>query len=73
MPQFYQPPAIMLNKRVMEQAGVTAADIDTSKPDALLAAAGKMYEASGGNPRRSASTRSRPARPGCGSSASAAS
>jgi multiple sugar transport system substrate-binding protein len=50
VPQFYQPPAIMLNKRVMDKAGVTAADIDTSKPDALLAAIGKMYKASGGTP-----------------------
>jgi multiple sugar transport system substrate-binding protein len=50
VPQFYQPPAIMLNKRVMDKAGVTAADIDTSKPEALLAAVGKMYKASGGNP-----------------------
>ncbi|HSU37421.1 MAG TPA: extracellular solute-binding protein [Propionibacteriaceae bacterium] len=50
VPQFYQPPAIMLNKRVMDAAGVTAADIDTSKPDVLLAAVGKMYKASGGNP-----------------------
>ncbi|MFL6025573.1 MAG: ABC transporter substrate-binding protein [Friedmanniella sp.] len=50
VPQFYQPPALMLNKRVMTKAGVTAADLDTSKPDALLAAVGKMYKASGGNP-----------------------
>jgi multiple sugar transport system substrate-binding protein len=50
VPQFYQPPAIMLNKRVMDAAKVTAADIDTSKPDVLLAAVGKMYKASGGNP-----------------------
>ena len=50
VPQFYQPPAIMLNKRVMDKAGVTAADIDTSKPDALLAAIGKMTKASGGTP-----------------------
>jgi multiple sugar transport system substrate-binding protein len=50
VPQFYQPPAIMLNKRVMDKAGVTAADFDTSKPDAMLAAIGKMYKASGGNP-----------------------
>jgi multiple sugar transport system substrate-binding protein len=51
VPQFYQPPAIILNKRVMDEAGVTAADIDPSKPDALLAAASKMYKASGGNPK----------------------
>jgi multiple sugar transport system substrate-binding protein len=51
VPQFYQPPAIILNKRVMDKAGVTAADFDTSKPDALLAATAKMYKASGGNPQ----------------------
>lgn len=50
VPQFYQPPAIMLNKRVMDKAGVTDADIDTSKPDALLAAVQKMYKANGNNP-----------------------
>jgi len=50
VPQFYQPPAIMLNKRVMDKAGVTAADIDTSQPEALLAAVGKMSKVSGGNP-----------------------
>jgi multiple sugar transport system substrate-binding protein len=50
VPQFYQPPAIILNKRVMDAAGVTADQIDTSKPDALLAAAKKMYKESGGNP-----------------------
>lgn len=50
VPQFYQPPAIMLNKRVMAKAGVTDADIDTSKPDVLLAAVQKMYQANGSNP-----------------------
>jgi len=50
VPQFYQPPAIMLNQRLVEKAGLSAADFDTSKPDALLAAATKMYKASGGNP-----------------------
>lgn len=52
VPQFYQPPAIILNTRVMDQAGVTASQIDTSKPDQLIAAAQKMYKASGGNPSR---------------------
>lgn len=51
-PQFYQPPAIILNKTVMNEAGVTAADIDTSQPDVLLAAIEKMYRASGGVPTR---------------------
>ncbi|RNE62195.1 extracellular solute-binding protein [Cryobacterium tepidiphilum] len=52
VPQFYQPPAIILNKRVMDAAGVTNADINTSKPDALIAAAKKMYQANGGIPTR---------------------
>lgn len=50
VPQFYQPAAIILNKRVMDAAGVSAAQIDPSKPDTLLAAAQKMYKTSGGNP-----------------------
>lgn len=50
IPQFYQPPAIMLNKTVMDAAGVTDDQIDTSKPDVLLAAIAKMYKTSGGNP-----------------------
>ncbi len=50
VPQFYQPPAIMVNKRVMDAAGVSADQIDTSQPDVLLAAAEAMYEESGGDP-----------------------
>jgi multiple sugar transport system substrate-binding protein len=50
VPQFYQPPAIITNERVMAAAGVTDADIDTSQPDKLIAAIGKMYKESGGNP-----------------------
>lgn len=50
VPQFYQPPAIILNKKVMDAAGVTADQIDTSKPDVLIEAAKKMYKESGGNP-----------------------
>lgn len=50
VPQFYQPPAIMLNERVMKAAGVTDADINTSKPDELVSAVKKMYKASGSNP-----------------------
>jgi multiple sugar transport system substrate-binding protein len=52
VPQFYQPPAIILNKRVMDEAGVTSEDIDTSNPDALLGAIEKMYQESGGVPTR---------------------
>ncbi|WP_431279388.1 ABC transporter substrate-binding protein [Leifsonia poae] len=50
VPQFYQPPAIITNERVMKAAGVTDAEIDTSKPDTLVAAITKMYKASGGTP-----------------------
>jgi multiple sugar transport system substrate-binding protein len=50
VPQFYQPPAIILNATVMDAAGVPPSDIDTSKPDTLLAAVAKMYKASGGVP-----------------------
>ncbi len=50
VPQFFQASALLANKRVMAKAGVTAAELDTSKPDQVLAAAKKMYAASGGNP-----------------------
>jgi multiple sugar transport system substrate-binding protein len=49
-PQFLQPNLIILNERVMKAAGVTNDQIDTSKPDVLLAAIKKMYKSSGGNP-----------------------
>jgi multiple sugar transport system substrate-binding protein len=50
VPQFFQPSALLANKRVMEKAGVTAADLDTSKPDQVVAAAKKMYAANGDKP-----------------------
>lgn len=52
VPQFYQPAAILLNKAVLDEAGVTAEEFDTSNPDALLGAIGKIYEESGGVPTR---------------------
>lgn len=52
VPQFYQPPAILVNKKVLAEAGVTSDEIDTSKPDVLLAAIAKMYQESGGVPSR---------------------
>ncbi|MFD5214023.1 extracellular solute-binding protein [Microbacterium sp. NPDC058345] len=52
VPQFYQPPAILVNKKVLAEAGVTADQIDTSKPEVLLEAIGKMYQESGGVPTR---------------------
>lgn len=50
VPQFFQASALLADKRVLKAAGVTAADLDTSKPDQVVAAAKKMYRASGGNP-----------------------
>ena len=50
VPQFYQPPAVILNTRVMDKAGVTKEEMDTSKPDVLLGAVDKMYKEKGGNP-----------------------
>ncbi|MFI5908385.1 ABC transporter substrate-binding protein [Dactylosporangium sp. NPDC051541] len=50
VPQFYQPAAILLNRTLMETAGVTDADIDTSKPDQLIAAIAKLYKANGDVP-----------------------
>jgi multiple sugar transport system substrate-binding protein len=50
VPQFFQPVAILLNKRVMDAAGVTPDQIDTSQPDVLLGAIEKMYAESGGVP-----------------------
>ncbi len=50
VPQFFQPSALLGDKRVMAKAGVTEADLDTSKPDQVLAAAKKMYAADGGKP-----------------------
>lgn len=50
VPQFYQPPAIILNERVMKAAGVTDAEINTSKPEELIAAVKKMSKSNGGNP-----------------------
>lgn len=50
--QFYQPPAILLNMNVLNEAGVTPEEFDTSDMDGLLAAIGKIYQASGSNPTR---------------------
>jgi multiple sugar transport system substrate-binding protein len=50
VPQFFQPVAVLLNQRVMDAAGVTPEQIDTSQPDTLLAAVAAMYAESGGVP-----------------------
>ena len=50
--QFYQPPAMLLNTRVLDDAGVSPEDIDTSDPDGLIDAIEKIYEEDGGVPTR---------------------
>ncbi|MHA3703456.1 ABC transporter substrate-binding protein [Jatrophihabitans sp. YIM 134969] len=50
VPQFFQPPAIMLDERVLRAAGVSDDEIDTSRPDVLLGAIRKIYRSEGGNP-----------------------
>ncbi|WP_297410611.1 extracellular solute-binding protein [Naasia sp.] len=50
VPQFYQPPALIVNTRLLDAAGLTPADIDTSNRDGLVAAVKKLYKESGGNP-----------------------
>ncbi len=43
-PQFSQPSAIILNRTVMNQAGVTDEQMDTSRPGVLLAAISRMTQ-----------------------------
>ncbi|MFC7625215.1 ABC transporter substrate-binding protein [Microlunatus sp. GCM10028923] len=50
IPQFFQANALLANKRVLDQAGVAAAALDTSKPDELVATAKKLYQEKGGKP-----------------------
>lgn len=50
IPQFFQAAMIIGNKNVMEPAGVTIDQLDTSKPESLVEAAKKMYKADGGTP-----------------------
>ena len=50
VPQFFQPLALMANKRVLEKGGVSLDQLDTSKPDQIVAAAEKLAQQKGGNP-----------------------
>jgi multiple sugar transport system substrate-binding protein len=52
IPEFFQAEAIIANKRVLQKSGVSLDQLDTSKPDQLLAAAKKMTAMSGGKPTR---------------------
>ncbi|MCU1438383.1 MAG: sugar transporter substrate-binding protein [Naasia sp.] len=50
VPQFYQPPAIITNTRLLEAAGLAPEDIDTSDHAGLVAQVSALYKESGGNP-----------------------
>jgi multiple sugar transport system substrate-binding protein len=50
VPQFYQPNAIILNQDVLQAAGVSPSDIDTSDRQKLLSAVAKSSKSSGNNP-----------------------
>ncbi|WP_433087443.1 ABC transporter substrate-binding protein [Dactylosporangium sp. CA-052675] len=50
VPQFYQPAAVILNRTLMDAAGVQDSDIDPSSPDKLVSAIGKLYKANGDVP-----------------------
>jgi multiple sugar transport system substrate-binding protein len=52
VPQFYQPPAILMNTRVMEETGVTEEQLNTSDQDGFIAAVQKMTVMNGDNPTR---------------------
>lgn len=52
VPQFYQPPAIIENVRVMNETGVTSEDLDTSDTERFLEAVEKMTVMDGANPTR---------------------
>lgn len=50
IPQFYQPPAILANMPLVEAAGLTVDDLDTSDRPRLLSAVEALSAESGGNP-----------------------
>lgn len=49
-PQFFQPSMIIMNKRLMEEAGVTEDMLDTSDPEAFVSTVEKMAKLDGGKP-----------------------
>jgi multiple sugar transport system substrate-binding protein len=52
VPQFYQPPLVLLNERVLAEAGLTADAFDTTDLDGIVAAAEQMTILDGGTPTR---------------------
>lgn len=52
VPEFFQPEAIIADRRVLQKSGVSLDQLDTSKPDQLLAAARKLTATAAGKPTR---------------------
>lgn len=52
VPQFYQPPLILTNERVLAEAGVSADQLDPSDQEGLLAAVEQLTEMDGSTPSR---------------------
>ncbi|WP_156252870.1 ABC transporter substrate-binding protein [Pseudactinotalea terrae] len=52
VPQFYQPPAIILNMRVLDEVGVTPDQLDASDQEAMIEAAEAMTVLDGTTPSR---------------------
>ncbi len=52
VPQFYQPPLVLLNERVLGEAGLDASAFDMTDPDGVVAAAEQMTVLEGGVPTR---------------------
>ena len=50
VPQFFQPLGLLVNKRVLKAGGVSLEELDTAKPDQMVAVAKKLQQQKGGNP-----------------------
>ncbi|TPW77505.1 ABC transporter substrate-binding protein [Schumannella soli] len=50
VPQFYQPPAILVDRTVADAAGVSLDDLDVSKGDDFIAAVAKLTQKQGDDP-----------------------
>jgi multiple sugar transport system substrate-binding protein len=52
VPEFFQAAAIIANMRVLEEAGVSLEELDTSKPEELIKVAEKLSASEDGKPTR---------------------
>lgn len=52
VPEFFQPSAMLVNTRVLEEAGLSLEDVDTSDPQAMVELGEQLTELDGDNPTR---------------------